>query len=78
MRHDQGRALRRLYDIGDGEGLAGAGGAQQRLMLVPLMQAGQQALDGGGLVAGRREGRIQLEFGHIASQVSEQVFAAFA
>ena len=41
-----------LDDVGHGEGLAGAGDAQQGLVAVALAEAGHQLLDRLGLVAG--------------------------
>ena len=49
---DQGRPLGRLDDLGHGEGLAGAGDAQQHLVPLALLDARHQLGDGGGLVAG--------------------------
>ena len=48
---DQGRALGRLDHLGHGEGLAGAGDAEQHLVALVLADARHQLGDGGGLVA---------------------------
>ena len=50
-RQDQRRALRRLDHLGHGEGLAGAGDAQQHLVAVVAAQALDQLVDRLGLVA---------------------------
>ena len=47
----QGRALGALDHLGHGEGLAGAGDAEQHLVALVLAHAGHQLGDGGGLVA---------------------------
>ena len=54
-REDQRRALRLLDHLGHGEGLAGAGDAEQHLGAVVLADAGDEIADGGRLVAGRLE-----------------------
>jgi len=51
-RQDQGGALHLLDDVGDGEGLAGAGDAEQRHAGLAVAQALHQLADGGGLVTG--------------------------
>ena len=48
---DDRRALGRLDDLGGGEGLAGAGGAEQHLVALAGRDAGDELGDGGGLVA---------------------------
>ena len=55
MRHDQRRLLHALDNLGDSEGLAGAGRAQQRLARVALFEALDQLVDRLGLIAGRLE-----------------------
>ncbi len=50
---DQGRALGGLDHLGHGEGLAGPRNAQQHLVALAALQAGDDVGDGGGLVAGR-------------------------
>ena len=57
-REDEGRALRRLDHLGHREGLAGAGDAQEHLVALQRLHAGDEFLDGGGLVA------LRLEVGH--------------
>ena len=52
MGQDQGGPLHRLDHLGHGEGLAGAGDAQQHLLLQPVLDALRQRGDGLGLVAG--------------------------
>ena len=51
-RQDQGGALGGLDDLGDGEGLAGAGDAEEDLIALGGADAGDEVADGGGLVAG--------------------------
>ena len=53
----QGRALGGLDHLGHGEGLAGAGDAEQHLVALVLADAGHQLGDGGGLVALRLQVR---------------------
>ena len=60
-RQDQGRALRLLDHLGHGEGLAGAGDAEQHLGAVVVVDALDEVLDGGRLVAGRLEIRHHLD-----------------
>ena len=57
-RQDERRALRLLDHLGHGEGLAGAGDAEQDLGAVVLADALDEVADGGRLVAGG------LEIGH--------------
>ena len=52
---DDRRALGGLDDLGGGEGLAGAGGAEQHLVALAGLDALDQLGDGGGLVAGGLE-----------------------
>ena len=52
MREHQRGALDALYHLGHGVGLAGAGDAQQRLLVEPVLYPGGQGLDGLRLVAG--------------------------
>ncbi len=54
-RQDEGGALRRLDHLGHGEGLAGAGDAEQHLRAVVALHAFHQLLDGLRLVALRLE-----------------------
>src|SRR6185369_10556895 len=60
-RHDQGRLLNTLDQIGDRERLAATGDAQQSLILGARLVALDQALDGGRLVTFGREIAAQLE-----------------
>ncbi len=50
---DERRALGRLDDVGHGEGLAGAGDAEQDLVVLVGAHAGDELGDGGRLVAAR-------------------------
>ncbi len=61
---DDGRPLRLLDDVGDGERLARARRAQQRLKLVAAIHAGHQPFDGRRLVARSREVGYQLKIRH--------------
>ena len=56
-REDQRRALRRLDDLGHGEGLAGAGDAEQHLVALVPVDAVDQLRDRGRLVALRARTR---------------------
>ncbi len=58
VRHDQGRFLQLLDDRGDREGLAGAGRAQQDLVLESALDAVDKLADGFRLVAGGLEGGV--------------------
>ncbi len=58
---DDRRALGGLDDLGDGEGLAGAGGAEQHLVALAGVGALDQLGDRRGLVAGGLEVRVQDE-----------------
>ena len=60
----QSGALNSLDDVGHGEGFAGAGDAQQGLVLMAALQPRNQRVDGLGLVAGGLEVRDKLECGH--------------
>ena len=60
-REDDRRALGRLDDLGRGEGLAGAGGAEQHLVALAGCESRDQFGDRGGLVAGGLELRAQHE-----------------
>ncbi len=61
---DQGRAVRRLDDLGHGEGLARAGDAEQRLERHPAVDPLHQPLDGFNLITGRLEFGIEDELAH--------------
>ncbi len=63
-REDQRRSLRGSDDVGHREGLARAGDAQQHLPRVTASQTLHQLVDRGRLVAGRREGREEIEGWH--------------
>ena len=58
---DQGGALGGLDDLGHGEGLARAGDAEQHLVALMGVDAGDEFGDGGGLVALGLEVRDDLE-----------------
>ena len=51
VREDERGALDLLDDLGHGEGLAGAGDAEQDLVLLAGGEAGDEFGDGAGLVA---------------------------
>ena len=53
-----------LDDVGQRPGLPGAGDAEQGLVALAGDEALAQALDGGGLVAGRLEWGDEFEIGH--------------
>ena len=59
--HHQRRAVHPLDDIGHGKGLARGSGAQENLVAVPLLDAGDQFLNRFGLVAGRLVWRYKFE-----------------
>ncbi len=64
-RQHQGRPLQLLDDVGDGEGLARTGDAQQGHARLAVAQTFHQGSDGGGLVAAGLEYGIELKFfGH--------------
>ena len=52
MRYDQSGLVQGGDDVGHGEGLAGAGDAQEDLLLQPALDARRQGGDGLRLVAG--------------------------
>jgi hypothetical protein len=51
VREDEGGALQLFDDLGHGEGLAGAGDAEEDLILLSGVDAGDEFGDGSGLVA---------------------------
>ena len=51
VRQDHGRAVLRLDDLGHGEGLAGAGDAEQDLVLFAGRDTADELVDGFGLIA---------------------------
>ena len=53
VRQDERRPVHLLDDLGHGEGLAGAGDAEQHLVLFAGGEAGEELLDGAALVAAR-------------------------
>ena len=53
VRQDQRRAAGLLDHLGHGEGLAGAGDAEQNLVLLAVQQAAEELIDGGRLIAAR-------------------------
>ncbi len=61
VRYDQSRLVQCLDDVGHGEGLAGAGDAQQGLELVAFLEALHQLCDCPGLVARRLVFGMKLE-----------------
>ena len=61
---DQRGPLDGLNDLGHGEGLAGAGNAQEDLFLQPVLDARRQGGDGLRLVAGGLVFGYDLEFRH--------------
>src|SRR5690606_42026035 len=63
VRDDQRRLAGVAEDVGDGERLAGAGGAEEGLVPVAAEEPLREFLDGAGLVAGRRERRLEAEGG---------------
>ena len=71
-REDDGRALGGLDDLSDGEGLAGAGGAQQDLVALAALHARDQFGDRSRLIPGWIEIRAQ----HEGSAAFELVSAA--
>ncbi|MBT9149380.1 MAG: hypothetical protein DDT28_00803 [Dehalococcoidia bacterium] len=64
VRENQGGFLHLGDDIGDGEGLARSGYAEQDLMLVPVPEPGDELLDRLGLIAGGVEVGGKFKFGH--------------
>ena len=69
---DQGRLLHLFDDGCHGEGLAGAGNAQQHLLIHALQHAAGQGIDGLGLVAAGLVGGFQHKFVH--TNLHERVF----
>ncbi len=63
---DQRRALSLLDDLGDGEGLAGAGRAEQNLVVITLVQPLDQLGNRGGLIARRLELGYQFKRWHMS------------
>lgn len=63
---NKGRALIVLDDVRHGEGLAGAGDAEQGLLADISIQASGELLDGLGLVASRLVFRDEFKFWHIS------------
>ena len=61
MGEHQRRALDALDHVGDGEGLAGAGYAEQSLRTVAVLDALKELIDGAGLTAGRLKVGADLE-----------------
>ncbi len=61
VRHHQRRAVHLGDEVGDGEGLAAAGDAEEDLMSVAAPEAAEQFLDRLGLIAGRFVLRDELE-----------------
>ncbi len=68
-REDQGRALGGGDDLGHREGLAGAGDAEQHLVAVLVLDAFDELLDGGGLVA------LRLVFGTRSNETPPSDFS---
>ena len=62
---DEGRAVGLLDDPGQCGGLPRAGGSKQDLVVEPLAEAVDQALDRLGLVAGRFERGDEFEIRHV-------------
>ncbi len=61
MREDQRGPVALLDDLGHGEGFAGAGDAEQHLMLFACSEALDQLVDGAGLVSARLIGGDELK-----------------
>ena len=59
---DERRPVDVLDDLGDGEGLAGAGDAEEDLVARAGLDAFRELADGLGLIALRREGEMSLKF----------------
>ena len=53
MGHHKRGAVQLLDDLGHGVGLAGAGDAQQNLVLLAVENTANQGLDGSGLISAR-------------------------
>ena len=65
VREDERRLAELGDDVGGGEGLAGAGDAEQRLAILARVKAGREFLDGLRLIAGGLEGADEIEMdGH--------------
>jgi len=64
MADDQRGALHALDDVGHGEGLAGAGHAQERLVFIAFFQPLHELIDGLRLVASHTEIGDNLEWRH--------------
>ena len=62
MRHKERGHLQFLDHRRDGEGLAGAGGAEQYLMLHSIIYAIDKSCNGFGLVAHGDKGSLKFEF----------------
>jgi len=67
VREDEGRAVDRLDHLGDREGLARAGDAEQHLLRVAALHAGGELADRRGLIALRLEGRDEAEAVHLVA-----------
>lgn len=61
VREDEGRTVELLDDLGHREGLAGAGNAEEDLVLFASVEAGDELANGSGLVALRLVGCGELE-----------------
>ena len=72
-REHQRRTLLLGDDVGDREGLARPGDAEQDLLALALGQPAIERRDGGGLITGGFEGREQLEGGHPSSLVAAEL-----
>ena len=66
MHKHQRRPLDRLDHLRDGVGLAGARNAQQYLVGVAVVDACDELINGGGLIASRAVVRVEAE-GHLNS-----------
>ncbi len=73
VRHHQRRFLHLLDHLRNRESLAGAGGAQQGLIVQPFLKAFDQFFDSSGLITGRLKLGDDLEWGHCIS-LSERQF----
>ena len=62
VRQNQRRPVDLLDELGHGEGLAGAGDAQQHLVLLALAQPARELLDGRSLIALRLVIAVNLQF----------------
>jgi hypothetical protein len=61
VRQDERRLAELLDDVRCGERLAGTGGAEERLAILPREKAGRDLLDSHGLIAGGLEGADEIE-----------------